>query len=175
MTSPIFRSIAFGACTPYKALVCASASARKKKKWLFQFPDDAPEPADLVKREVPDDEPSAGHPAPLLKPVGPILVEDAPNEDDPKEVDSSWRATIASGEPQMQEDAFAPESYDTDHHWDPQGRPPWQRHSELGPNLDAEARRLLPEAMQDAVNPLDFDWHAAAQGVNVEHGMANHA
>ena len=63
----------------------------------------------------------------------------------------------------MPEDGFAPQSYDTDHHWDPQGRPPWQRHSELGPNLDPEARRTLPEAMQELVNPVDYDWHAPAQ------------
>ena len=81
----------------------------------------------------------------------------------------SWHATITSGEPQLGgEDGFAPQSYETDHHWNVDTRPAWQRHSELGPNLDAEAKRKAPpEAMQETVNPTDFDWHAAGSDVDV--------
>ena len=99
-----------------------------------------------------------------MKPVGPILV---PSEEDARK--KSWHATITSGEPQLGgEDGFAPQSYETDHHWNVDTRPAWQRHSELGPNLDAEAKRKAPpEAMQETVNPMDFDWHAAGRDVDV--------
>ena len=65
-----------------------------------------------------------------------------PSEDEEDVAKTSrWKATITSGEPQLYEDTFAPQSYDTDHHWDPEGRPPWQRHSELGPNVGAQGKQ----------------------------------
>ena len=122
----------------------------------------------MVKQELPDEAARKGTLAELLvKPVGPILVPSEDEDEDSRK--KSWHATITSGEPQLGgEDGFAPQSYETDHHWNVDTRPAWQRHSELGPNLDAEAKRKAPpEAMQETVNPTDFDWHAAGSDVDV--------
>ena len=133
---------------------------RLQEPWLLQWPnsddeDDDKKPdgdkPDVVKQELPDDEVAQRKSTLaelLVKPVGPILVPSEDEEEDPRK--KSWHATITSGEPQLGgEDGFAPQSYETDHHWNVDTRPAWQRHSELGPNLDAEAKRKAPpEAMQ---------------------------
>ena len=72
-----------------------------------------------------------------------------------------------SGEPQQEEHPLDPESYDTDHHWNDGRRPPWQRHSELGPNLNAEGQTKKAEAMQDLVNPMEYDWEASREGIDI--------
>ena len=64
-------------------------------------------------------------------PVGEEGVETPrhPGDDDkerqPEETAKLCMEQAASGEPQFQGDEFAPKSFDTDHHWDPAGRPPW--------------------------------------------------
>ena len=131
----------------------------------FQMPEDDDADKPMVKEELPDEAPHEQLPT-LVKPVAPVLI---PSDEDVEEADTPppGRATTTSGEPQREEHSFAPESYETDHHWDPAGRPPWQRHSELGPNIGAEGKRTIPEAMQESVNPEDFDYHAAGAGVDV--------
>ena len=100
---------------------------RLQQKWLFQFPEDEDEKP-VVKEELPDDV-APGDPGPPVKPSGPIHITSDDEEGDTKK--QRWQNTINSGEPQTHEDVFASQSYDSDHHWDPQGRPPWQRHIEL--------------------------------------------
>ena len=141
---------------------------RLKIKWLFQCPDEAdekPNQQPAVKEELPEDPQPVDGVQLLLKPVAPVVIHS--DDEHPAAAPSSWHNTITSGEPQAAPDGFAPESYDTDHHWDPEGRPPWQRHSELGPNLHAAGRHTVTEAMQNLVNPVDFDWHAAGNDTDL--------
>ena len=140
---------------------------RLKKKYVFQFPDDEADVSQNVKQEMRDDENVETTPPPLTKPTGATMIPSDDEQDTTKT--SRWQSTITSGEPQVDPDFFAPQSYDTDHHWDPEGRPPWQRHSELGPNLEAQAKQKTPEAMQDSVNPEDFDWQKSGRGMDLSH------
>ncbi len=57
-----------------------------------------------------------------------------------------------------EEDPHCPEAYLSDQHWKAARRPPWQRHSELGPNLDCQGTAASREALQDVVNPPDADY-----------------
>jgi hypothetical protein len=69
---------------------------------------------------------------------------------------------LLSGEPPVAEDdAHRPESYMTDHHWTASERPAWQRHSELGPNLECEAGAVRREPGHRLVNPPDADYTCA--------------
>ena len=49
----------------------------------------------------------------------------------------------------------APLPYDP---WEDDQRPTWQLHSELGPNVDAEACTRPEIVLPPVVNPTDFDW-----------------
>ena len=74
-----------------------------------------------------------------------------------------------SGEPEGDADPERPEEYDTEHLWKKENRPPWQQHSELGPNLNAESHHVEVEPLPDVVNPRDHDWSSHYAGFNLEH------
>ena len=42
--------------------------------------------------------------------------------------------------------------------WKPENRESWQRHSELGPNVNAESKTTRKESMPELVNLVDHDW-----------------
>ena len=74
-----------------------------------------------------------------------------------------------TGEPPIdEEDPERPEAYETDYHWNPDHRPTWQRHSELGPNLNPEGIRERIEPLPDIVNPLDHSYAEAWHQCNIE-------
>ena len=107
---------------------------------MFQFQEEEDQDAlTNVKPEMPDGDTDPAEPTTLSKPTGPTTIPS--DNDEEAATNSRWQATITSGEPQVNEDHLAPQSYDTDHHWDPEGRPLWQRHSELGPNLEAQGKK----------------------------------
>ena len=113
---------------------------RLKKKYMFQFEEEEDQDAlTNVKQEMSGGDTGPAEPTTLSKPTGPTTIPS--DNDEEAATKSRWQATITSGEPQVNEDHLAPQSYDTDHHWDPEGRPPWQRHSELGPNLEAQGKK----------------------------------
>ena len=88
---------------------------RLKYRWLFPDSDDEeqkPEELAVVKEEPQiDDTPSTGVQT-LQKPMAPVEI----HSDDEKQgsaPSASWKQSITSGEPQVEPDGFAPQSYDT--------------------------------------------------------------
>ena len=59
---------------------------------------------------------------------------------------------------QDEEDPDHPIVHDTTSAWDKNNQAPWQQHSSMGPNLDAEALSLPPILQEDLVNKVDYDW-----------------
>ena len=94
-------------------------------------------------------------------------VTDAEEVTGVNEDNTNPRDTLLSGEPQQEEHPLDPESYDTDHHWNDGWRPPLQRHNELGPSLNAEGRTKKTGTMQDSVNPMEYDWEASREGIDI--------
>ena len=74
-----------------------------------------------------------------------------------------------SGESDSDADPERPEDYDTEHLWKKENRPPWQQHSELGPNLNAQGHDAEVEPLPDVVNPRDYDWNTHSAGFNLNH------
>ena len=74
--------------------------------------------------------------------------------------------------PAAAEDPAKPESDDKGYHWRKGNRPPWQQHSEMGPNIHPEVRALPPVILPDVVNPPDFDYSRDAYACNVEDARA---
>ena len=53
--------------------------------------------------------------------------------------------------------------------WCVENREKWQLHSALGPNLNPEGFEYkAKEAMQEQVNPVDFDYSEAARGIDID-------
>ena len=64
-----------------------------------------------------------------------------------------------SGEPDGQdEDPERPEECARDNPWNKDTRPPWQLHSETGPNVNPQPTKSTTEPLPDVVNPPDHDW-----------------
>ena len=61
------------------------------------------------------------------------------------------------GEPNVSEDDDRPETYDS-LQWRKENREPWQLHSGLGPNLQAQASQGTPEPLPQVVNPTGHEW-----------------
>ena len=56
--------------------------------------------------------------------------------------------------------------------WKPENRESWQRHSELGPNVNAESKTTRKESMPELVNPVDHDWCNSDLWKEFSHGSA---
>ena len=75
---------------------------------------------------------------------------------------------LDAGEPNQADTNDDPDmTHDLDH-WKSEDRPKWQLHSALGPNINPEALAYRKEALQEHVNPLDYDYSQAAVGIDVE-------
>ena len=91
---------------------------------------------------------------------------DAKNERFPHASKFSTKFVFKSGEP---DDKAEEEADETQAHeravrdrWTNEDRPAWEKHSELGPNLNAEGSSIRREILQEVVNPED---HAYADNV----------
>ena len=91
---------------------------RLKYRWLFPESDneeEKPEALSADKEEAKtDDTPSTGVQT-LQKPMAPVEIQSDDEKPDSAPA-PSWKHSITSGEPQLDPDGFAPQSYDTDHH-----------------------------------------------------------
>ena len=97
--------------------------------------------------------------------IAPVTISDAPeksptpNEAETEKFPHSSKYTQKfifdpPGEPPNPEDPERPESYTSDHHWRPENRESWQRHSEKGPNVDPEGHLTKPPPpLEHLVNP----------------------
>ena len=91
---------------------------------------------------------------------------DAKNELFPHASNFSTKFVFKSGEP---DDKAEDEADETQAHeravrdrWTNEDRPAWEKHSELGPNLNAEGSSIRREILQEVVNPED---HAYAENI----------
>ena len=57
-------------------------------------------------------------------------------------------------------------------HWKPENRPSWQLHSELGPNVGAQASIVRKETAPELVNPADHDWWTSPLWKDFSHRSA---
>ena len=66
---------------------------------------------------------------------------------------------IKSGEPEdkAEEEADEDQAQEraTRDRWTNEDRPPWEKHSELGPNLNAQGSSIRRDILQEVVNPTD--------------------
>ena len=74
---------------------------------------------------------------------------------------------LDAGEPSLGKTNDDPEIHHDENHWMSTERPKWQLHSALGPNLNPEALVYKKEALQEHVNPVDYDYSQAAKGINL--------
>ena len=51
--------------------------------------------------------------------------------------------------------------------WDADNRHPWQRHSELGQNLNAEGTAKTEEHMEAAINQVYYNWSGRWKDISV--------
>ena len=78
------------------------------------------------------------------------------------------RLPLDAGEPPQGDTNDDPETIHDVNHWEAKDRPNWQLHSSLGPNTNAEGFVYKKEALQEHVNPVDYDYSQAAVGIDVE-------
>ena len=109
----------------------------------------------------------------LSQPVAPVPADPVPSTADETSARERfphqrlYRAKYKferSGEPPVDdaEEAEEPNPYITaDDHWTQANRPPWEQHSRLGPNVNAETRIMHFESPLEAVvNKVDYDYTA---------------
>ena len=73
------------------------------------------------------------------------------------------------GEPAVNQLSDDQHIFANDVSWSAEHREKWQLHSALGPNLNPEGFEYkAKEALQEQINPLDYDYSKAASGIDVE-------
>ena len=86
-----------------------------------------------------------------------------------KRVANMQRLPLDQGEPAVNQLSDEQHIFSNDDSWNAKSREKWQLHSAWGPNLNPEGYKYeAAEALQEQVNPVDFDYSKAATGINVE-------
>ena len=123
---------------------------------------------DSIDPTVPPDPPDRTASAKPPEPSGPKENAKSREAKDPFPHAGRFPITFTfppEGEPNGEEDPERAEEHGTDYNWRRENRPPWQMHSEWGPNPDAESsgKGAVPLPFEDLVNPtaprLPYDRH----------------
>ena len=86
-----------------------------------------------------------------------------------KRIANVQRLPLDQGEPAANQLSDDQHIFAKDVSWSAENREKWQLHSALGPNLNPEGFEYkAKEALQEQVNPLDYDYSKAASGIDVE-------